>query len=80
MSMSLTGSRFSSESAPRPWYGVFFVKELARAAKLEDANAKTSFSAVCERDNIATAAPKGTDLKSVVNNLFTPRQSKRKTR
>ena len=34
MSMSLTGSRFSSESAPGPLYGVFFVKELARAAKL----------------------------------------------
>src|ERR1700686_610637 len=39
MSMSLTGSRFSSESAPGPLYGVFlygvfFVKEFARAAKL----------------------------------------------
>src|SRR6266403_5455230 len=34
VSMSLTGSCFSSESAPRPLYGVFFVKELARAAKL----------------------------------------------
>src|SRR5258707_11465396 len=32
--MSLTGSCFSSESAPGPLYGVFFVKELARAAKL----------------------------------------------
>src|SRR5258706_9102419 len=37
--MSLAGSCFSSESAPRPLYGVFlygvfFVKELARAAKL----------------------------------------------
>src|SRR5271169_6162319 len=32
--MSLTGSRFSSESAPGPLYGVFFVKEFARAAKL----------------------------------------------
>ena len=29
--MSLTGSRFSSESAPAPLYGVFFVKEFARA-------------------------------------------------
>ena len=34
MSMSLTGSCFSSESAPRPLYGLFFVKELARAATL----------------------------------------------
>ena len=34
VSMSLAGSCFSSESAPRPLYGVFFVKELARAAKL----------------------------------------------
>src|SRR6478736_7878398 len=34
MSMSLTGSRFSSESAPGPLYGVFVVKEFARAAKL----------------------------------------------
>ena len=34
VSMSLAGSRFSSESAPGPLYGVFFVKELARAAKL----------------------------------------------
>src|ERR1035437_10967162 len=34
VSMSLTGSCFSSESAPRPLYGVFFVKEFARAAKL----------------------------------------------
>jgi len=34
MSMSLTGSRFSSESAPGPLYGVFFVKEFAWAAKL----------------------------------------------
>src|SRR6478609_10698332 len=34
VSMSLTGSCFSSESAPRPLYEVFFVKELARAAKL----------------------------------------------
>jgi hypothetical protein len=34
MSMSLTGSCFSSESAPGPLYGVFFVKEFARAAKL----------------------------------------------
>jgi hypothetical protein len=34
MSMSLAGSCFSSESAPRPLYGVFFVKEFARAAKL----------------------------------------------
>src|SRR5258706_11757125 len=32
--MSLAGSCFSSESAPGPLYGVFFVKELARAAKL----------------------------------------------
>jgi len=32
--MSLAGSCFSSESAPRPLYGVFFVKEFARAAKL----------------------------------------------
>jgi hypothetical protein len=37
VSMSLTGSCFSSESTPRPLYGVFlygvfFVKELARAA------------------------------------------------
>jgi hypothetical protein len=29
MSMSLTGSCFSSESAPGPLYGVFFVKEFA---------------------------------------------------
>jgi len=34
VSMSLTGSCFSSESAPRPLYGVFFVKEFAMAAKL----------------------------------------------
>src|ERR1700730_5317141 len=34
MSMPLTGSCFSSESAPGPLYGVFFVKEFARAAKL----------------------------------------------
>ena len=34
MLMSLAGSCFSSESAPRPLYGVFFVKEFARAAKL----------------------------------------------
>src|SRR6478672_5613263 len=34
VSMSLAGSCFSSESAPRPLYGVFFVEELARAAKL----------------------------------------------
>src|SRR6476660_9890775 len=34
VSMSLAGSCFSSESAPGPLYGVFFVKELARAAKL----------------------------------------------
>ena len=34
MSMSLTGSCFSSKSAPRPLYGLFFVKELARAATL----------------------------------------------
>jgi len=34
VSMSLTGSCFSSESAPGPLYGVFFVKEFARAAKL----------------------------------------------
>jgi hypothetical protein len=34
VSMSLTGSRFSSESAPGPLYGVFVVKEFARAAKL----------------------------------------------
>ena len=27
MSMSLTGSRFSSESAPRPLYGAFVVKK-----------------------------------------------------
>ena len=32
--MSLAGSCFSSESAPGPLYGVFFVKEFARAAKL----------------------------------------------
>ena len=31
--MSLAGSCFSSVSAPWPLYGVFFVKELARAAK-----------------------------------------------
>jgi hypothetical protein len=30
--MSLTGSRFSTESAPRPLYGAFFVKEFARTA------------------------------------------------
>src|SRR5258708_5238090 len=34
VSMSLAGSCFSSESAPGPLYGVFFVKELAGAAKL----------------------------------------------
>jgi cytochrome c-type biogenesis protein CcmF len=34
VSMSLTGSRFSSESAPGPLYGAFFVKEFARAAHL----------------------------------------------
>jgi hypothetical protein len=34
MSMSLAGSCFSSESAPVPLYGVFFVKEFARAATL----------------------------------------------
>jgi hypothetical protein len=39
VSMSLAGSCFSSESSPGPLYGVFlygvfFVKELARAAKL----------------------------------------------
>jgi hypothetical protein len=34
VSMSPTGSRFSPESAPRPLYGAFFVKETARAAKL----------------------------------------------
>jgi len=34
VSMSLAGSRFSSESAPRPLYGAFFVKEFARAAHL----------------------------------------------
>ena len=34
VSMSLTGSRFSSESAPRPLYGAFFVKEFARVAHL----------------------------------------------
>ena len=34
VSMSLTGSCFSSESAPRPLYGAFFVKEFARAAHL----------------------------------------------
>src|SRR2546423_5933169 len=32
--MSLTGSCFSSESAPGPLYGAFFVKEFARAAHL----------------------------------------------
>src|SRR5258705_5393299 len=32
--MSLAGSCFSSESAPRPLYGAFFVKEFARAANL----------------------------------------------
>ena len=32
--MSLTGSCFSSDSAPRPLYGAFFVKEFARAAHL----------------------------------------------
>src|SRR5258705_13647079 len=31
VSMSLAGSCFSSESVPRPLYGVFFVKEFARA-------------------------------------------------
>ena len=30
VSISLTGSRFSSESAPRPLYGAFVVKEFAR--------------------------------------------------
>jgi hypothetical protein len=30
VSMSLAGSRFSSESAPRPLYGAFVVKEFAR--------------------------------------------------
>ena len=34
VSMSLTGSCFSSESALRPLYGAFFVKEFARAAHL----------------------------------------------
>src|SRR5882672_3295081 len=34
VSMSLTGSCFSSDSAPRPLYGAFFVKEFARAAHL----------------------------------------------
>jgi hypothetical protein len=34
VSMSLAGSCFSSESALGPLYGVFFVKEFARAAKL----------------------------------------------
>src|SRR5260221_9847825 len=34
VSMSLTGSCFSSESAPGPLYGVFFVEEFAMAAKL----------------------------------------------
>src|SRR5258705_6702403 len=34
VSMSLAGSCFSPESAPGPLYGVFFVKEFARAAKL----------------------------------------------
>src|SRR6266480_6787420 len=34
VSMSLAGSRFSSESARRPLYGAFFVKEFARAAHL----------------------------------------------
>ena len=34
VSMSRAGSCFTSESAPGPLYGVFFVKELARAAKL----------------------------------------------
>src|SRR5256885_2556964 len=32
--MSLTASCFSSESAPGPLYGAFFVKEFARAAHL----------------------------------------------
>ena len=32
--MSLAGSCFSSDSAPRPLYGAFFVKEFARAAHL----------------------------------------------
>src|SRR5258705_1664441 len=34
LSMSLAGSCFSSESAPSPLYGAFFVKEFARAANL----------------------------------------------
>src|SRR5882724_2050222 len=34
VSMSLAGSCFSSESAPGPLYGAFFVKEFARAANL----------------------------------------------
>ena len=34
VTMSLAGSCFSSESAPGPLYGVFFVKEFARAANL----------------------------------------------
>ena len=34
VSMSLAGSCFSSESALGPFYGVFVVKEFARAAKL----------------------------------------------
>ena len=34
VSMSLTGSCFSSESAPRPLYGAFFVKEFASVAHL----------------------------------------------
>jgi hypothetical protein len=32
--MLLAGSRFSSESAPRPLYGAFVVKEFAKAANL----------------------------------------------
>jgi hypothetical protein len=34
VSMSLAGSCFSSESAPGPLYGAFFVKKFARAANL----------------------------------------------
>src|SRR5258707_3053617 len=34
VSMSLAGSCFSSDSAPKPLYGAFFVKEFARAAHL----------------------------------------------
>jgi hypothetical protein len=37
VSMSLTGSRFSSESAPRPLYGAFLVKNFNQGDSTLDA-------------------------------------------